>query len=114
MTKTERERCFARIQQLVRDKYYDPNFGGKNWSEIVNQHRDTVLAADGVDGFETAVNSMLKELGSGALGILRQTTKISSRNAIAASFRAVETPQDGLRWVFQDVAPGGSRRHQAR
>jgi len=38
---------------------------------------------------------------------LRGTSKISSRNAIAASFRAVETPADGNRWVFQDVAPGG-------
>ena len=39
--------------------------------------------------------------------MLRETSKISSRNAIAASFRAVETPLDGNRWVFQDVAPGG-------
>ena len=51
---------------------------------------------------------MLKELGcGGALGLLRETSKISSRNAIAASFRAVDTPSDGNRWVFQDVAPGG-------
>ncbi len=107
MIKTERERCLSRIQQLVADKYYDPNFGGKNWAEVVDQHRNTMLSAESEDEFETAANSMLKELGSGALGILRQTSKISSRNAIAASFRAVETPQDGPRWVFQDVAPGG-------
>jgi len=50
---------------------------------------------------------MLKELGSGALGLLRETSKISSRNAIAASFRALDTPADGHRWIFQDVAPGG-------
>jgi len=50
---------------------------------------------------------MLKEFGSGALGLLRGTSKISSRNAIAASFRAIDTPSDGKRWVFQDVAPGG-------
>jgi C-terminal processing protease CtpA/Prc len=107
MTRTERERCLAQIQKLVGDKYYDPRFGGKNWGAIVERHRTTVLHADDLDEFEMAANKMLKELGSGALGLLRETSKISSRNAIAASFRAVETPTDGNRWVFQDVAPGG-------
>ena len=107
MTGNERERSLAQIQQLVKDKYYDPQFGGKNWDAVVEQHRTEVLASKTLDDFETTVNAMLKELGSGALGLLRQTSKISSRNAVAASFRAVETPSDGLRWVFQDVAPGG-------
>jgi len=107
MTRTERERCLAQIRDLVKTKYYDPHFGGKNWDSIVERHRSAVLSADTADSLEAAANSMLKELGSGALGVLRQSSKISSRNAIAASFRAVETPQDGLRWVFQDVAPGG-------
>lgn len=107
MTRTDRERCLAQVQELVKTKYYDPHFGGKNWDGIVERHRSAVLSAETADSFEAAANSMLKELGSGALGVLRQSSKISSRNAIAASFRAVETPQDGLRWVFQDVAPGG-------
>lgn len=107
MTRTERERCLGKIRQLVKDKFYDPKFRGKNWDAIVEQHRSAVLSADDLDAFEKAANSMLKELGSGALGLLRETSKISSRNAIAASFRAVDTPADGNRWVFQDVAPGG-------
>jgi C-terminal processing protease CtpA/Prc len=107
MTRSDRERCLAQIQQLVKDKYYDPKFGGKDWEAIVEQHRSAVLAADTLDEFEAAANNVLKELGSGALGLLRETSKISSRNAIAASFRAFDTPSDGNRWVFQDVAPGG-------
>lgn len=107
MTRSDRERCLARIQQLVRDKYYDPHFGGKDWDAIVERHRSAVLTADTLDEFEAEADNMLKELGSGALGLLRETSKISSRNAIAASFRAVDTTADGNRWVFQDVAPGG-------
>jgi C-terminal processing protease CtpA/Prc len=107
MTRTERERCLAQIQRLIQEKYYDPNFGGKDWMEIVDRHQNSVVSTESIESFETATNSMLKELGSGALGLLRETSKISSRNAIAASFRAVETPHDGLRWVFQDVAPDG-------
>jgi hypothetical protein len=97
----------TQIQQLVKTKYYDPHFGGKNWEAVVEQHRSAVLNSDSLDEFEVAANNMLKEFGSGALGLLRGTSKISSRNAIAASFRAIDTPSDGKRWVFQDVAPGG-------
>src|SRR3954470_6356968 len=107
MTRTERERCLGKIRQLVKDKFYDPKFRGKNWDAIVEQQRSAVLSAGDLDAFEKAANNMLKELGSGALGLLRETSKISSRNAIAASFRAIDTRADGNRWVFQDVAPGG-------
>lgn len=107
MTRTERERCFTRTRQLVRDKYYDPQFGGKDWDAIAERHRSEVLSADTVQDFEKAANTMLEELGSGALGLLRASSKVSSRNAISASFRVVETAADGLRWVFQDVARGG-------
>ncbi len=107
MKRTDRESCLAQIQQLVRTKYYDPQLGGKDWDAVVEQHRVAVVNAESLEDFERAANDMLKELGSGALGLLRGTSKISSRNAIAASFRAVETPADGNRWVFQDAAPGG-------
>lgn len=107
MTRTERESCFAQIQKLVGDKYYDPQFGGHNWSSIAQQHRAAILNTESLDEFAAAANNMLKELGSGALGLLRETSRISSRNAIAASFRAVDTSRDGYRWAFQDVAPDG-------
>jgi carboxyl-terminal processing protease len=107
MTRLDRERCLRRIEQLVRHKYYDPHYGGRDWADIVEQHRRELLSAESQDDFEAAANAMLKKLGSGALGVLREASKITSRNAIAASFRQVETPGDGLRWVFQDVASGG-------
>ena len=67
----------AQIQQLVKTKYYDPHFGGKDWDAVVEQHRAAVLNSDSLDEFEGAANNMLKELGSGALGLLRGTSKIS-------------------------------------
>ena len=50
---------------------------------------------------------MLQDLNSSGMGLLGPTTKITPRSAINASFRRVETPTDGARWVFQDVLPGG-------
>jgi carboxyl-terminal processing protease len=107
MTRSDCERCLGQIQQLVQERFYNPKFRGRDWDAIVEQHRESLLESDSLDAFEIGANKMLKQLGSGALGLLRETSKISSRNAIAASFRAMKTPLDGNRWVFQDVAPGG-------
>lgn len=107
LQRSDRAQYLNKIQQFVQEKYYDPNFGGHDWTAIVEAHRSSVLAAETGDEFETAANSMLKELRSGALGLLSAGSKISSRNAISASFHQADTGADGLRWVFQDIAPGG-------
>jgi carboxyl-terminal processing protease len=106
-TRSDREFLINKIESLVREKHYDPQFGGQNWSSIVETHRPQVVAAETPSEFESAVAAMLKEVGSGALGLLNEKTKVNSRNSISASFRSVDTCCDGLRWVFQDVAPGG-------
>lgn len=107
LTRSDRQNLLAKITTLVAQKYYDPTFGGKNWEQIVSKHRDSIVQAETVDGFEAAVTSMIQDLNSSGMGILGPTTKITPRSAINASFRRVETATDGARWVFQDVLPGG-------
>ena len=107
LTRSDRQNLLGKITTLVTQKYYDPTFGGKNWEQIVAKHRDWIVQADTVDGFEAAVTSMLQDLNSSGMGLLGPTTKITPRSAINASFRRVETATDGARWVFQDVLPGG-------
>ena len=107
LTRSDRQKLLGKITTLVAQKYYDPAFGGKNWEQIVSRHKDSIVQADTVDGFEAAVTSMLQDLNSSGMGLLGPTTKITPRSAINASFRRVETPTDGARWVFQDVLPGG-------
>jgi carboxyl-terminal processing protease len=107
LSRSDRQNLLRKITTLVLQKYYDPAFGGKNWEEIVSRHRDSIVQAETVDGFEAAVTSMLQDLNSSGMGLLGPTTKITPRSAINASFRRVETPTDGARWVFQDVLPGG-------
>jgi C-terminal processing protease CtpA/Prc len=50
---------------------------------------------------------MFKDLDSSGLGILGPQSTITPRNAINASLTSIVTPNDGPRWVFQDVLPGG-------
>lgn len=107
LTRSDRQNLLGKITTLVAQKYYDPKFGGKNWDQIVSKHRGSIIEAETVDGFESAVTTMLQDLNSSGMGLLGPTTKITPRSAINASFRRVETATDGARWVFQDVLPGG-------
>lgn len=107
MTHSDREQVIRNIEKLVGEKFYDPTLGGKDWAGIVESHRQLIVNAPDVSRFEDAVTLMLSELGSSGLGLLSPQSTISSRNAINASFKKVDTPSDGVRWVFQDVLPGG-------
>ena len=107
LTRSDREQLLQKIDRSVREKFYDPQFNGKNWEAIVRQHRGRVVDADTDTAFEAAVADMLKELGSSGLGLLGPYTAITPRSSINASFRAVPTNGDGTRWVFQDVLPEG-------
>jgi carboxyl-terminal processing protease len=107
LTRSDREELLQRIENTVQEKFYDPKFNGKNCKEIVANHRQLIANADSDPAFEAAVSVMLDELGSSGLGILGPHTAVTPRSSINASFRAVYTPTEGLRWAFQDILPGG-------
>jgi carboxyl-terminal processing protease len=107
LSRPVRERLLSRIDALVSAKFYDPLFNGKDWKQIVAKNRDAVLNADSNTAFEAAIMNMLAEMHATGLGLLSPDTEIAPRNSINASFRAIETTSEGLRWVFQDVLPGG-------
>ncbi len=106
LTKAQREAILTKIQSLVEEKYFDPAFNEATWQEIVRRNRTAIVAAHDTVGFEEAVSKMLTELSPRTLGLLSDHAPITPRNAINASF-AVETVGSELRWVFQDVLPGG-------
>jgi len=90
----------------VAEKFFDPAFNEAAWEEIVRRNRSAIVGAHDTSGFEGAVSKMLTELSPRTLGLLSDHTPITPRNAINASF-AVELVGSELRWVFQDVLPGG-------
>jgi carboxyl-terminal processing protease len=107
LTRPDRERLLSKITTLVRQKFYDPSFRGKDWDAIVARHRAGILETESTEVFEAAISAMFAELDSSGLGLLGPHTKITPRNAINASFKSIITQPEGLRWVFQDVLPGG-------
>ena len=106
MTNEERKEVFEKIELIVRTKYFDPNFNGRNWAELVREHRPQILGAADDQGFELAVNVLLESLGTSHTHFFGPRTKVPSRNSVNATFRSVQT-ESGQRWAFQDVQPGG-------
>jgi carboxyl-terminal processing protease len=106
LTKAQREAILTKIRSLVAEKFFDPAFNEAAWEEIVRRNRSAIVGAHDTAGFEGAVSKMLTELSPRTLGLLSDHTPITPRNAINASF-VVELVGSELRWVFQDVLPGG-------
>jgi carboxyl-terminal processing protease len=106
LTRVQREMILAKIQRLVAEKHFDPNFDEAAWNKIVEQHRQFIVEAENSPFFEKAIATMLSELPPSPLALLSERALIAPPNAINASF-SVRTISDQPRWVFKDVLPGG-------
>ena len=107
ITQAERVAVFAKVKETVANRYFPPNFNGKDWKNIVEQHKQAILHAENHGEFEARVDAMLHELDRRMI-LLSAHTKIISSNSINSTFRNVDIPQlGGQRWVFQDVAKDG-------
>ena len=106
LSHTQREKVLKKIQRLVSEKYFDPNFDEAMWNRIVENHRRTVVEAQSEAAFERAVAAMLAEMAPSPLALLSDRTLIAPPNAINASF-SVRTIDGEPYWVFKDVLPGG-------
>jgi C-terminal processing protease CtpA/Prc len=106
MMTAERKELLRKVDSLIRQRYFDPKFNGRNWPELVREHESRIVNASDDDAFEREMNALLGRLGTSHTHFLSPRTRVPSRSSINATFRAIETPA-GARWVFQDVQPGG-------
>jgi carboxyl-terminal processing protease len=110
LSHAQRETALAKIQRLVSEKYFDPNFDEVVWNRIVENHRKAVVEAQTAPAFERAVAAMLAEMAPSPLALLSERTLIAPPNAINASF-SVRTIDGEPHWVFKDILPGGVAAH---
>src|SRR5579859_7616785 len=106
LSQSQRETVLAKIQRLVAEKYFDPNFDNATWDRVVEDHRKAIVKAEGERAFERAVAAMLAEMPPSPLALLSDRTLIAPPNAINASF-SIRTIEGQPYWVFKDVLPGG-------
>ena len=102
----ERQAILGKVDRLVRTKFFDLNFNGRNWPALIQQYRASIVEAASPEEFEQTMVALLKELGTSHTGFFRRESKVASRNSVNATFRMRETVE-GTRWAFQDVQPGG-------
>ena len=71
MTTSDQSRMLDSVDSLVRKKYFDPGFNGRNWASLVEQHRNAIISAPDDVAFERQMNVLLGELGNVAHGVLQ-------------------------------------------
>jgi C-terminal processing protease CtpA/Prc len=94
---------FSRVERLVRTRYYAADFGGLDWSAVVERHRFHVLSAPDDLAWYRAVNRMLGELRDAHTRVEqpdgRAPGRRSSTRAPVATWRetpGVEVLADGV------------------
>jgi C-terminal processing protease CtpA/Prc len=105
LTEPQRRAVFEKILRLI-----DTKFAGSNVDvrELRATHESGVIRSASAEEFEGAVDALLKALGTSHTGFFHESRpRAAGRIAIAATLTKAETVPDGVRWVFQDVHPGG-------
>lgn len=105
LSAAERRSVLDKVLTTVDIKFMGPAVDTK---ALRTRHEDAVVGADTREGFEAAIDGLLKDLGASHTGFFHESTpRAAGRIAIAATFTKADTA-DGHRWVFQDVHPGGA------
>jgi len=64
-----RRATFVLVWETIRDKYFDPSFGGKDWNAIRSRYESLLEESKTSRDFHSLLGQMLKELGRSHLGI---------------------------------------------
>lgn len=59
---SDKAEVFDEAARIVRENFYDPKMGGKDWDAVVARHKPQYLASENAKGRSGAINAMLAEL----------------------------------------------------
>lgn len=107
LNESQRRAVFQKLVVTTAEKFADPGMNGVPWARIAEEAEASIVKSECADEFELKTNELLQRLGTSHIGFFQgDRPKSPGRIAIAATFMKAETA-DGLRWMFQDVHPGG-------
>lgn len=107
LTESQRRKILASVVETTASKFSDPAMNGVDWSAVAEAAAEEIIRTSDSEEFERRINALLQQLGTSHIGFFHgDRPRSPSRIAIAATFMQAET-SDGLRWMFQDVHPGG-------
>lgn len=104
----EREKIFAKVCRLVREKHFNPGLNGVNWEQLAAERSEEILTATDSEQFENLLQKLLSELRTSHTGFFHKNKRqMPARHAINATLKNCSVGGQ-VRWVFQDVHEGGS------
>jgi carboxyl-terminal processing protease len=104
LNESQRRAVFTKVLETVDKKF----MGSDPETETLQlEHGHQILESRTAEEFESAMNGMLRQLGTSHTGFFHEgSPRAAGRIAIAATLTKANT-SEGPRWVFQDVHPGG-------
>jgi len=61
---------FETVWQTINGKYFDPTFGGLDWSEVHDRYKPLIKAAQNEEEYYLLVNKMLFELNVSHIAVV--------------------------------------------
>src|SRR5580704_14227784 len=108
LTAEQKEAVLNRVLKVLDEKFYQPEKLDNGWKDAIARHRPAIIDASTAAAFEEAVTRLLEELKTSHVGFFHGSARrASSRVALSATYLADDT-DEGRRWIFQDVHPGGA------
>jgi len=93
--------------RLVNKRFYDPEFGGADWSTAYQRYRDRAAAAPDVEALYEVINEMLDELDDGHTGAMTPMEAwedlVEERAFVGLNLERLEDA-----WVVTELRPGSS------
>lgn len=107
LNELQRRKVFTAVVATTASKFADPKMNGVDWKTVSAAAADEIIRSTDNNEFELRINKLLQRLGTSHIGFFHgDRPRSPGRIAISATFMQAET-NDGVRWMFQDVHPGG-------
>ena len=105
LSRSERFRAgFDAAWRVMRDAWYDENYGNHDWDEIRNKYKDAAFGARDMSEFGRVVTLMLGELNGSHLGFY-PTSDLGSRSSSSGQW-TISTDHLGVRFDDKYDGPG--------
>ena len=105
LSRSERFRAgFDAAWRVLRDAWYDENYGNHDWNQIRNKYRDTAFRARDMSEFGQVVKLMLGELNGSHLGFY-PSSDLGSRSSSSGQW-SITTAHLGVRFDQKYKGPG--------
>ena len=65
----ENMQVFNEASETINKRFYDPNFHGKDWKQLIEKYKCSILKASTSQDFRDMFNNMLGQLNASHMGL---------------------------------------------